>query len=387
MTIEILNQFADSPNMEGTHKVFNRLNQQIIPKHTNGTPAKKPSQFELGINMTSDDKMAYKMMVTGCQGEGTPAQRNVANAMNQKLKTYAPDKISGLLLGDNFYDSGVDTTDDPKFKDLFTNMYSQSFNWFAALGNHDWNFQNSIKTWMGKTAPHQQKAMAQVEHTYSSLDKKNKVDMWLMPHRYYVIETNWANIIVLDSNTLYFDPQQQDWFKNILKRANEKTPHRKNVIAMHHPLLSAGKRNPFSDAKDVHQYILPEYKYTGPRDTSLNNLLLTLFKEIQSELRDAFKIDLILCAHDHFLADSYLYELSCKQLTIGGGGGPLQDIKIEKTCQFQAKTHGFVELDFNKENINYTFFDSNPRTLYSDSSSTTPYGQRPRAQSCSRPAS
>lgn len=358
MTSEVLDKFTRSMSRDDLPDFFKRLSQHINEPSTTG------SLFELGVNMTSSDKISFKLMVTGCQGEGNSEQRTVANAMNKKLQDLSSKKAAGLLLGDNFYDSGVDTKFDSKFDELFKNIYSQKHNWFAALGNHDWNFQNTVKAWWGASAPHHKKAMAQVDHTYCSNDGTIMVDTWVMPHRYYVVETNWANIIVLDSNTLCFDPQQQSWFKKVLTLANEKTPTRQNVIAMHHPLMSVGKRNAFGNAKDVHQYILPEYHYTGPRDTSLNHLLFTLFCDIKKELNDAFNISLILCAHDHFLAESYIGGLDCKQLTIGGGGGPLQEVRIEKVCDFFAKQHGFVELDFNQSEINYSFFDSNSRPLY-----------------------
>ena len=365
--IQMLDRFTRSYNKKQIKALFLKLSGYIASTEVRRyglSVCNEETHFELGINLCTPDNAPFKMVVTGCQGEGTKGQRDVAAAMNENIQQKDTGRKFGLLLGDNFYDSGVDTPSDPKFYELFQQMYTQKYFWFAALGNHDWNFQNAIKTWLGKSASHHQKAMAQVDHTYYGRDRINKIDTWLMPHRYYIVETNWANFIVLDSNTLCFDKTQQAWFKQILTDTKAKTPHRKNIVAMHHPLISVGKRYPGSDVNDVGQYLLPEYNYRGPRDTSLNNLLLRHFDALKEELGSQCSIDLLLCAHDHFLAESYLPGLDCKQLTLGGGGGHLQNVQLAKMTEFSKKTYGFAALDCNRAGIDYTFYDAASTPLH-----------------------
>lgn len=353
-----------------------KISRQINPSVS---PNKIPS-FEFGINYTDAGDEPFNMIVTGCQGAGTTKQAKLALVMNEVISAHEKGKVAGMLLGDNFYDSGVDQAHDLLFQRLFSGYYSQTHDWFAVLGNHDWNFQHPIKSWLGSSQSHVNKAMAQVEHTYLT-QNSHKLDRWLMPHRYYVIESNWANIIVLDSNTFCFDPEQQQWFKNTLTTAKQKTPERNNVLAMHHPLVSVGKRYPGSEVYDIEQYLLPEYRYTGNRAISMNQLLLNKLDTMMSELnktKNNYSIDLILCAHDHFLADSYIDALACRQLTIGGGGGDLQEVKVRKATDFSAEQHGFVKIIFDKDGISYKFYNQTLELLHKNNIASV----QPRLREC-----
>lgn len=66
------------------------------------------------------------------------SDRNIAgetqNAKAMASKT--PDFV--VTTGDNFYYNGTQSVDDPKWKQLWLDIYTPAIPWFPVLGNHDW---------------------------------------------------------------------------------------------------------------------------------------------------------------------------------------------------------------------------------------------------------
>lgn len=94
---------------------------------------------------------------------GSDHQRDVAVQMGLAMR----DLDGGFVLavGDNFYESGVASVDDPQWLTSFEDVYTDpalQHPWFVALGNHDY-----------KSNP-----QAEVDYTARSL-------RWRMPSRYY----------------------------------------------------------------------------------------------------------------------------------------------------------------------------------------------------------
>lgn len=82
-----------------------------------------------------------RFLVIGDWGrEGTCNQQAVADAMALKSRTFHPDFV--ISTGDNFYEYGLVSHDDPQFDSSFRNIYNQSelinVPWHVALGNHDY---------------------------------------------------------------------------------------------------------------------------------------------------------------------------------------------------------------------------------------------------------
>jgi len=79
-----------------------------------------------------------RFMAIGDMGTGGAGQRTVARAMADKAKADGLDFV--LTVGDNFYGSGVSSTDDPAWQAVFENVYtadSLQVPFYATLGNHD----------------------------------------------------------------------------------------------------------------------------------------------------------------------------------------------------------------------------------------------------------
>jgi len=95
--------------------------------------------------------------------DGAFHQREVAARMGETAR--AVDAAFVVSVGDNFYEDGVASTDDPKWKSSFEDVYtapSLQIPWYVALGNHDYH-----------------------GNTQAQLDYAETSARWFMPGRWY----------------------------------------------------------------------------------------------------------------------------------------------------------------------------------------------------------
>jgi len=89
----------------------------------------------VSCGLSSDERVSF--IAVGDTGMGNADQAAVAGAMREKLVQSRSDFV--VLLGDNFYPSGVTSILDTQWKTKFEDMYG---NWgvpvYAVLGNHDY---------------------------------------------------------------------------------------------------------------------------------------------------------------------------------------------------------------------------------------------------------
>lgn len=106
-------------------------------------------------------------------------------------------------LGDNFYENGVRSTDDPQWRTSFEDVYtaaSLQTPWYPVLGNHD----------------HRGAPQAQVDYTLRSR-------RWRMPSRYYKVEgatlgASHADLFFLDTTPLV--ERHRGWSRDDEQAAN-----------------------------------------------------------------------------------------------------------------------------------------------------------------------
>ena len=83
-----------------------------------------------------------KFIITSDTGSGENKQYLVADSMLELTKRKPINSI--LLLGDNIYEDGVSSTDDPQFKTKFEDPYRKINKTFhMCLGNHDYGNSDS----------------------------------------------------------------------------------------------------------------------------------------------------------------------------------------------------------------------------------------------------
>ncbi|MCH9684190.1 MAG: metallophosphoesterase [Deltaproteobacteria bacterium] len=182
------------------------------PTDSTGTP---PEVGEPGV---------VRFAAFGDTGEGNDAQMMVANAAEIVCQDRGCD--FALLLGDNFYDTGVTSTDDPQFVDKFESIYEGlDMPFYVVLGNHDY----------GTLANDWPRGNNQVEYTTLS-------DKWTMPNFWYTFssETGGTQFFAFDTARMMWNHDvgdQRAWMADELAKST--APWK--VAFAHHPYISNGE--------------------------------------------------------------------------------------------------------------------------------------------------
>lgn len=219
-------------------------------------------------------KKAVSFLVMGDWGRnGDYHQKAVATQMSKAAATIDAKFI--VAVGDNFYPSGVQSTQDPQWKYSFEDVYSSyplNREWYVALGNHDY------------------KGNVQAQIDYSAISRR-----WVMPAPYYSRKIQLEDggeilLVVMDSNP-YIDSyyakdgafsaslRRQDtaaqtkWLSQVLSDSSAAIKWK--IVAGHHPLYSGGKRKASDDTR--------------------------LFEQKFRAFFDRYKVDAYLCGHEHDL--------------------------------------------------------------------------------------
>jgi hypothetical protein len=175
---------------------------------------------------------AVKFIVMGDVGEGNDAQDEVAAAIVNKCAADGCDFV--VLLGDNFYDAGVESVNDPLWETAFEDPYMNvDLPFYAVLGNHDYGGNIAFIDTPG-AGNEFDKGLVEVEYAQTS-------DKWHMPDTFYTL--TWGNVgfIMLDTNSVMWDNtdngDQRAWYPTALA---EVSGAEWVFSAGHHPLRSNG---------------------------------------------------------------------------------------------------------------------------------------------------
>lgn len=360
------------------------------------------------ITLTEQEaKTSFNICAFGCGGTGKPDQKAVAEAIAKEA-----DNINIVLnLGDIFYGGTPSSGTSQRFQDQFYTPYQDvKIPFFITLGNHEYLFQkdkvvhtskrnvnsvfkrassfftirsspspklNRLTTSIDITAMHPTFEMQDFKPIKKSFAQKNLHIQYLLDHEsepliphpnitlenitklnissngYYTITLQvensnipLASIIVLDSNTFIKNNEQQDWLQTTLTKINSNWV----MLACHHPLHTYGKRH---NAKDA-----PLYEIDDDTESNYNKL----FKDKLIEVLDVnlYKIQVVLCAHDHSqcISELIINDHKLLQIISGGGGGKLQDIMMPSAeIRYFAKDYGFLKLAINKAALNLGFIN------------------------------
>ncbi len=213
-----------------------------------------------------------RFVALGDGGEGNETQFRVAETMAALCASKTDDHPGcafALYLGDNIYDTGVTSVDDPQFETKFEAPYSVlDFPFYIALGNHDYGV-TSLEFW---------KPDPQVEYTDYS-------DKWTLPDRYYNFSQEHVLFLGLDTNAimlegLWGDSGQGTWIDATIA-ANPSAAWR--VAFGHHPYLSNGEHGNAGEYEGTGW--LPIVNGETVRDFVNNHL--------------CGQVDIYLCGHDH----------------------------------------------------------------------------------------
>lgn len=264
-----------------------------------------------------------RFVAVGDTGQGNSGQREVATGMEKKCARDGCDFV--LLLGDNFYKSGVFSLQDLQWKAKFEEMYQGlKIPFYAILGNHDYG---------GNGAGYEAKsARFQVEYSRIS-------DRWKMPARYYRFTAGNAEFFGLDTNEqLYLLAGEQEkkvsnWVRN--SKATWK------IVFGHHPILSNGSHGNAG-------------AYEG-----LAFVPIAGGGGVERFMKKAIcgQVDLYLSGHDH--SRQYL-EDTCEgtELVVSGAGSQTSKLHRRNAARFQSSALGFLYVSMDESTLTAEFVDT-----------------------------
>jgi hypothetical protein len=193
----------------------------------------------------ADDSASF--IAFGDSGDGTPVQHAVAAAMVQVCRTRGCD--FALMLGDNFYPTGVGSVDDPQWQTKFEKPYAAlDLPVHAVLGNHD----NGARGGDGAA-----NARGDVQTRYRSPARAHgplwamraRVESWMFPDaglrplaRFVALDSSPLTAVTPDPDPRWaaktYGPQQRAELQKILARTW--APDQWTIAYAHHPYLSNG---------------------------------------------------------------------------------------------------------------------------------------------------
>ncbi|MBX3199536.1 MAG: metallophosphoesterase [Labilithrix sp.] len=281
---------------------------------------------------------SVRFIAMGDTGTGSNAQLKIGNAIAAHCKARGCDFVQ--LLGDNLYDSGASSANDPIFQSHFEVPYAAvDLDFWIVLGNHDYGHDG-----LGTDFPRGQNEIA-----YTANSTK-----WKLPSAYWhhvppagegVLET-----FGLDTNMAMFG-QDSAQRKDVSAWIAASTAEWKIAFG-HHPYKSNG---PHGNA--------------GRYDARLDGLIVPPApangQSVKSYLEDTIcgKVDLYLSGHDH--SRQWLNE-SCKgtELAVSGAGAKATKLGGKNASLFESLALGFLYIVIEGKKLTAEFIDENGKTEF-----------------------
>jgi acid phosphatase len=266
------------------------------------------------------DSAAVRFLVVGDWGTGATFQKRVAEQMCAKSAAEQPSFI--ISTGDNIYNRGVESVNDPQWKTKFEDIYScdaLKLPWFAILGNHD------------------HRGNIQAEIDYHTVNPR-----WNMPSRYYTFRQTASDGTLVDFFALDTDPymsvatnlafaaEQEAWLREKLRASQAQW----KIVIGHHMIRSHGG---YGDQQVMIDRIKP--------------------------ILDEFGVDMYINGHDHDL--QYIKNPADKfYCLISGGGAGERDTGYGEHTIFAMTNGGFNYIAVCRHQMYIEFVSADGKTLF-----------------------
>ncbi len=270
-----------------------------------------------------------RFVAVGDTGEGNDAQKRVGDQIAAKCAKDGCDFV--VLLGDNFYDSGVSSVSDPQWQTKFEQPYANvNLPFYAVLGNHDYGG--------GGLGNEFSKGQHQVDYSKQSTK-------WRMPAKYYKFTLGHVELIGLDTNMQMYgqDDQQKADVKSWLASSTATW----KIAFGHHPYLSNGKHGNAGSYDGVPW--LPIANGKG-------------VKEFMEEVICG-KADVYFAGHDH---SRQWLQPTCQgtELAVSGAGAKATELPGKNPYHFQTLTLGFIWVKIDGKTLTAEFVDETGKVEY-----------------------
>jgi acid phosphatase len=278
-------------------------------------------------SLSSDGKLPF--LIFGDWGRrGQRDQLDVAAQMGiAGAALHVPFVVS---LGDNFYDYGVVSTDDPQWKESFENVYvapSLQVPWNVILGNHDY------------------RGNCQAQIDYSSRSSR-----WRMPARYFSrtesIPGGKSILMVYTDTSPFLSAYAKDELMGANVRSQDTASQLKwidrtlaesradwKIVLGHHPIYSGGEHG---DTPELIESLLPLLKRHG--------------------------VHVYFNGHDHDLQHQ---EAGGIHFFCVGAGSTVRPIKSQKLSLFSKSTPGFAVVSVGAESMDVRLTSATGEVLHS----------------------
>lgn len=291
-----------------------------------------------GDSTTGGTANVVRFVALGDTGEGNEAQYAVGQAIAELCAQKGCD--FGLLLGDNFYDSGVTSVDDPQFQDKFELPYEDlDFPIYVVLGNHDYGGAGIGVDLNFK------KSQYQVDYTKLS-------QTWKMPAKYYSFKQEHAEFWGLDTNQIMTDPingnsaAQVAW---LVAGVGASTATWKIGFG-HHPYISNGDHGNAGDYENLEG--IPFDFVTGAK--------------VKAAMETAVcgKIDVFISGHDHNL--QWLEPKCGTEWIVSGAGSKAEPLPGTNPAYYAVPNiEGFMWVELMDNSFTGIFYDQTGKELFS----------------------
>ncbi len=280
-----------------------------------------------------------RFVALGDAGEGNADQFAVADAMLEVCADLGCE--FALYLGDNFYDTGVDSVDDEQFETKFELPYAKlDFPFYVVMGNHDLGFDGlGVEFW---------KAPLYVE--YADQSKK-----WTMPDTRYAFEWRHVAFFGLNTTNIFFGfgEDQQAWFDNELANLGS---HVQWTIAFgHHPYISNGRHGNAGTYEGI------------PDSVPFSEIPRGQYVKEFFDQSVCGQVDLYLSGHDH---NRQWLEPTCgTTFVVSGAGAKTTDLegRGNPTLFEDDSVEGFLWVEIAGNRVTAKFFDKDANEEFSAS--------------------
>ena len=266
---------------------------------------------------------------------GERDQVEVAEQMAKAAGEVQPRFI--VSVGDNFYENGVKSVDDPQWQKSFEQVYHDlalQVPWYCILGNHDYHAPGDCGA---QIAYHQINPRwnmpARYYHQTHRVDERTTADFFYLDTTpmiggYYSLfagEKTRANVLTQDV------PRQLAWFKSVL--AASSAPWK--IVIGHHPIYSGGGHG---DSEELIENILP--------------------------LLHEHKVQAYFNGHDHDLQHLVAGEVN---LFDSGAGSQHTPTTMTRHSKFAKSCSGFTAVSLQADKMDVRMIDNRGRQVYATS--------------------
>lgn len=266
--------------------------------------------------------------------EGKFLQKETADMMGK----YAESNPANFIVstGDNFYEMGIKSVDDPLVKSCFEDVYNSAslqIPWYITYGNHDYGYNAKAQLDLSKV-----NNRWKFNSSYYSFDEELSdgtkiqflfVDTNPFIEKYKIVsdqEKEWQNsaeqLIKQDWN------QQLKWLESSLKNCDADW----KIVIGHHPVLSGGWHG---NAVEINNYFKPLFEKYG--------------------------VQMYICGHEHDI--QYLKENNVNYF-ISGAGSELRETNKISQSVFAQSINSFLSAKVFKDKAIMKFVSINGDVVF-----------------------